>query len=259
MNEMNEINQVNPVNEEGLSVSETCSHESCSLGKDQLAEKSLNVEFEKSGLYEKVAGSIVPECSSEELTYAGEESRLYGQKYKAVTDEIASVLQQVKPSEVTKMMTEIIRSDKIFVIGVGRVFLSLQCLAKRLAHFGFDINIVGSVVEKSITDKDLLLVASGSGESKLPVSIARIAKQYNARVGLITSSRSSTIKSMADVVVHLPSPTKTDMGYGVKSIQSMSTLFDQCLHIFGDVLCLMLQERTGQTNEDLKRRHANLE
>ena len=151
------------------------------------------------------------------------------------------------------------RAEKIFIVGLGRVFLSLQCLAKRLAHFGFDVNVVGSIVEKSITGRDLLIVASGSGESQVPVNITKIAKKYHARIALITSAQQSTIKSLSDAVVHLPCPTKNDFSFGVKSIQSMSTLFDQTLHIFGDVLCLLLQQKTGQTNEELWSRHANLE
>jgi 6-phospho-3-hexuloisomerase len=220
------------------------------------------------GLYEEVAGSVAEatkqdkEQVKEEIKHGTgqlNEYNEYSQFTNAISKEVSEVLSKVDPNEVSLLMDEILKAEKIFVIGVGRVFLSLQCLAKRLAHFGFDINLVGSVVEKRITDKDLLLVASGSGESKLPAGIAEIAKKYNARIALITSSKESTIKSIANVAVHLPCPTKTDYGYGVKSIQTMSTLFDQSLHLFGDILCLMLQKRTGKTNEDLKKFHANLE
>lgn len=177
----------------------------------------------------------------------------------AVVNEISTVLGKVNPQEIEVLMDEIVKAEKIFIIGLGRVFLSLQCLAKRLAHFGFDVNVVGSVVEKSITERDLLLVASGSGESRVPLNIAQIASKYNPQIGLITSAKESSIKKISHFAVHLPTPTKVDMSFGVQSIQSMSTLFDQCLHIFGDIMCLMLQQKTGQSNEDLAKRHANLE
>lgn len=225
-----------------------------------LQNQSTNQE---GGLYEEAVGSVIRGITENENDSLSKdnisENELHKELSKIVVREISDVLSKINPDEVSFLINEILTAEKIFVIGVGRVFLALQCLAKRLAHFGFDVNVVGSVVEKSITNKDLLLVASGSGESRLPVQISKIAKQYNARVGLITSAKESTLKSIADVVVHLPCPTKTDYDYGVKSIQSMSTLFDQCLHIFGDILCLMLQKKTGQTNEDIKKRHANLE
>lgn len=215
--------------------------------------------IDATGLYEEMAGSVQKEI----VKKAEHEARMPVYDYRRlaakVNSEVGQVLGLVKPEEVEQFMTEIMSAEKIFCIGVGRVFLSLQCLAKRLAHFGFDVNIVGSVVEKAITEKDVLIVASGSGESKLPVIITQIAKKHGARVVHITSAQHSTIKSMADVVVHLPSPTKVDMGHGVETIQPMSTLFDQALHIFGDIVCLMLQEKTGQTHEQLKERHANLE
>jgi 6-phospho-3-hexuloisomerase len=177
----------------------------------------------------------------------------------AVTNEVAQVLSRVEPDEVDRLAGHLTRAQKVFVFAVGRVFLSLQCLAKRLAHLGLDVQVVGSITEKPITQNDLLLIASGSGESKLPAEIARIAGKHAARIALITSADSSTIKSLADAVVHLPCPTKADARRGVQSIQFMSTLFDQSLHLFGDVLCLMLQEKMGLTDEVLWKRHANLE
>jgi 6-phospho-3-hexuloisomerase len=183
----------------------------------------------------------------------------YQRLARLVSAEIVDVLDQVKDEEVDSLVQEIITAEKIFLIAVGRVFLSLQCLAKRLAHFGFDVNVVGSIVEKPISRRDVLLVASGSGESMFPLSIVRIAKTYGARVAMITSAESSTIKKMADTVLHLPCPTKVDLTVGAKSSQPMSTLFDQCVHIFGDVLCLVLQDKTEQSGEELFKNHANLE
>ena len=183
----------------------------------------------------------------------------YERLVKIVTSEITQVVSLVVPVEVEKLTEEILKAKKVFFFAVGRVFLALQCLAKRLAHLDIDVQVVGSVTEKPITAKDLLIIASGSGESKLAIEISRIAGSHGAKLGLITSAQESTIKSMADFAVHLPCPTKTDQKQGVESIQSMSTLFDQSLHIFGDVLCMILQQKKGLRNEDLWKRHANLE
>ena len=171
-----------------------------------------------------------------------------------VVDEIARVMAQVEHAEVERFIDELLSADKVFIIGVGRVFLALQAMGKRIP-----IEVVGFVTEKAITDKDVLLVASGSGESVVPMTIANVAKNYNARIGLITSSQQSTIKSMANFVVHLPCPTKTNGTSGVQSIQPMSTLFDQSLHIFGDIVALMIQHRKEMNKDELWKYHANLE
>ena len=173
--------------------------------------------------------------------------------------EIAAVLNEVDAKEIEALVNELMQAEKVFIFGVGRVFLSLKCLGKRLGHLDIDVQVVGAVNEKPIGAKDLLLIGSGSGESKLPAEIARIAKSKGARLGLITASRSSTIKSMSDVVVHLPAPTKFDAAAGIPSVQPMTNLFDQALHIFGDVVSTIIQQRKGITSEQLWRYHANLE
>lgn len=176
-----------------------------------------------------------------------------------IVAEVGAVLEQVDPGEVERLVAEILNAEKVFIFAVGRVFLSLQCFGKRLGHLGIDCQVVGAVNEKPITPGDLLLVASGSGESKLPVQIAEIARNKGARLGLITSARSSTLKALSDFAVHLPCPTKNDPGYGVASIQPMSTLFDQALHLFGDEVAMTIQARKGIKTEELWRSHANLE
>jgi len=177
----------------------------------------------------------------------------------AINQEIGEVLGRVDGKEVERLVDEILNAEKVFFVAVGRVFLSLQCFAKRLAHLGIESHVVGSVNEKAITDKDLLIAASGSGESIMPVEIAKKARKFNARIGLITSARESTLKNLADFSVHLPCPTKNDPDYGVKSVQPMSTLFDQTLHIFGDIIAMVIQNERALSKEELWKYHANLE
>ena len=183
----------------------------------------------------------------------------YEKIFPEILAEIDLVLSKVKSIEVERIVTEILKAEKVFIFGVGRVFLSLQSFGKRLGHLQIDCQVVGSINEKPILKKDLLLIASGSGESKLPIQIARIGKNKGATIGLITSSTRSTLKELAGFCIHLPSPTKKDKSAGVKSIQPMSTLFDQALHIFGDTVAKIIQERKGLKNEEIWKYHANLE
>lgn len=184
---------------------------------------------------------------------------MFNEKCGIITDEIKAVLQRVKAEEVDILINEILRAEKVFLIAVGRVFLSLQCFGKRLNHLGVNVHVVGSIAEKAITERDLLLVASGSGESIVPRAIAEKAKKLNARIGIITAAPVSTIRSMADFAVRLPCPTKTNTPDIVQSAQPMSTLFDQSLHIFGDAVAMLIQERKALRSEDLWKNHANLE
>jgi len=49
-----------------------------------------------------------------------------------------SALERVDPAEVRALIDRLVSARRVFVFAVGRVFLALQCLAKRLAHLGFD-------------------------------------------------------------------------------------------------------------------------
>jgi len=176
-----------------------------------------------------------------------------------ISSEVQAVLERVDPEETNRLISELLAAQKVFIFAVGRVFLALQCLGKRLGHLGIDCQVVGSITEKPITPRDLLLIASGSGESKLPAEIARIAKSKGARLGIITSAEKSTIKSLSDFAVHLPCPTKHDPAAGIASIQMMSTLFDQALHLYGDVVAMLIQQSKGLQDEEVWKSHANLE
>ena len=67
------------------------------------------------------------------------------------------------------------------------------------------------------------------------------------------------IAAEVDSVLAKVAPAEIDRLAGVESIQSMSTLFDQALHIFGDIVAVLIQERKGLKNKDLWKQHANLE
>ncbi len=182
----------------------------------------------------------------------------YAETAQCILMENKYVIEHLDSGEVDRLILELQKSRRVFFFAVGRVFLSLQCFGKRLGHLGIDCQLVGSMNEKPIGPEDLMLIASGSGESKLPVQIAQIAKSKDARLGLITAARASTIKSISDFAVHLPCPTKNDSANGIESIQPMTALFDQSLHLFGDIVTQMIYDRRPD-KVDLWKYHANLE
>lgn len=104
-----------------------------------------------------------------------------------------------------------------------------------------------------------MLIASGTGESKLPADIASVARNRDARLGLMTSARESTIKSTSDAVVRPPGPTKNDTPAGIALIQFMGTLSDKSLRLFGDIVGMAIQGCKDLSSQDLWIHHANPE
>ena len=70
----------------------------------------------------------------------------------------------------------------------------------------------------------------------------------------------STIGRLADVTVVLPGASpKLRGGNAVSSIQPMGSAFEQLAFLTYDAVVLELMARSGQTTDDMFRRHAALE
>lgn len=146
----------------------------------------------------------------------------------------------------------------MFFVGVGRVELALEAIAKRLAHLGIDTVMVGQITEPAICDKDLLIVGSGSGKTGFPLFIAGKAKSFGAKVARIGIVEDCPMKEYTDLFVHVPAAGKP--GSGTKpSEQPMTSLFEQSLLLVGDAIAMSLVRKQGIDLDSLWEFHANLE
>ena len=195
---------------------------------------------------------------------------IYKKNTDLIINEINNILININPKQTNFLINKIISANRIFLVAIGRVNLALQCFGKRLSHLGFKVELVGSLTEKPATKKDLLIVASGSGESIVPLQIAKKANKIGCKILHITSAKKSSIRKLSNFVVELNAPHK---GYLIKkneslsdsasktktSIQPMSTLFDQALHIYGDIVSIQIIEKLKIKKNKLWQFHANLE
>ena len=176
-----------------------------------------------------------------------------------IAEECQKALQKIDEEQSQKLVEAILNADEVFFIGVGRVMLSLQAICKRFAHFGIKAHCVGEITEPAITDKDLLIVGSGSGETLFPVAIAQKAKKIGAKVAWIGSNQESTIAKLADYKVRIPVQSKLNKPDELHSQQPMTSLFEQTLLLYGYSLAMEIMERKGLQFENLWKYHANLE
>ncbi|MGB3254711.1 6-phospho-3-hexuloisomerase [Buttiauxella gaviniae] len=176
-----------------------------------------------------------------------------------IIQEISQTLDGVSPDSINQLIEKIEHADKVFFVGVGRVLLSLEAIAKRLAHLGIKTYVVGQITEPAITSNDLLIVGSGSGESMFPLGIARKAKSFNASIVHIGSNPESTMRQYADLFIRIPVQTKLSQPDEVTSLQPMTSLFEQSLLLLGDSVALMLIEKQNIDMHNLWQFHANLE
>lgn len=178
---------------------------------------------------------------------------------RSVVKEINAALDQVDPADIERLIALIEKADKVFFVGVGRVMLSLQAIAKRLAHLGINTVVVGQITEPAITENDLLIVGSGSGETLFPLGIAHKAKKLNATVAHIGANPKCSMEEYRDHFVRIPVTSKMRLPDEIVSRQPMTSLFEQSLLLVGDIIALMIIEKRQLDIHTLWQFHANLE
>ncbi|EFD5476174.1 SIS domain-containing protein [Escherichia coli] len=183
----------------------------------------------------------------------------YQTNQEKVLAELRATLGNISADEVERLIEMVEAAENVFFVGVGRVLLSLQAMAKRLAHMGIKTYVVGQITEPAITERDLLIVGSGSGESMFPLGIARKAKSFYASVVHIGANPESSMKAYSDLFVRIGVKTKLNLPSEIPSIQPMTSLFEQSLLLLGDIVALELIGKRKINMHELWQFHANLE
>lgn len=179
---------------------------------------------------------------------------------KAVLKEIRQTLERIDSGAVDEMVQFLAQASSVFVAGAGRSGLMIRSFAMRLAHLGRSVQVVGDVTTRGIGRGDVLLVASGSGETRGILAMTKSAVEQGAKVGVVTIFPESSLARLAACLVLIPAPTpKSDREDPATSIQPMGALFEQSLLLTLDVMVMMLMEKLGQTSEQMFKLHANLE
>lgn len=180
-------------------------------------------------------------------------------KIKTILNEIEVVLSQVNVNEVENLISEIINANRIVVCGAGRVGMAIRGFGMRLGHLGLNAYTLGDSTVPGISENDLLIVASGSGETQTIFDLVAIASKNKCRIAAITGNPDSRIAKLANTVVKITAPSKTKAVEGFVSIQPMTTLNEQCLGLFFDAVCLKLMDTLGENHDTMWARHSNLE
>ncbi len=176
-----------------------------------------------------------------------------------ILDEIRFVLNTVDENEADLLVDRIVSANRIVVHGAGRVGMAIRGFGMRLGHLGLNAHTLGDSTVPGIGENDLLLIASGSGETQTVFDIAALSKKNGSHLALVTGNRDSRMAKIADTVVVMTAPSKTKAVDGFASIQPMTTLNEQCLGILFDTLVLMLMEKTKENHDTMWARHSNLE
>ncbi|WP_042461918.1 6-phospho-3-hexuloisomerase [Neobacillus dielmonensis] len=181
------------------------------------------------------------------------------QYFAEILNELSRSILLIKDDEAENLLNGILESKKVFVAGAGRSGLMAKSFAMRMMHMGIDSYVIGETITPNFEKLDLLIIGSGSGETKSLVSMAEKAKSIGGKIAAVTINPTSTIGQLADFTIELPGAQKDQSGDDYQTIQPMGSLFEQTLLLFYDAIILRFMEKKGLDTNKMYGRHANLE
>jgi hypothetical protein len=92
-----------------------------------------------------------------------------------VVSELREALTRIPVGLTEDVCDVLLSADEIFVVGAGRSGLMARAFCMRLMHLGLRSYMVGEVVTPNLRKSGVLVICSGSGETKSLVSMAEKA------------------------------------------------------------------------------------
>ena len=183
------------------------------------------------------------------------------EKIKAVLEENRNLLKKLDNDSTKAFVKKIIRqeSDSIFFSAQGRSGFILRCFCMRLMHLGCRVYFCGETVTPAISDKDLLIVLSGSGETPSTLEAVKSAKKLNTFTMGILGNLDSTIASLVDMAIEIPGTTKLCRKNEPGSLQMSGSLFEQSAFIFLEAIILMIYLTKKKEIGNVSPRHTVIE
>ncbi len=158
-------------------------------------------------------------------------------------------LKELDESNVVEICKTILGSKNIFVYGVGRSGIVGRTFAMRLVQMGLHAYFVGETITPVVTEKDSVVLLSGTGETQGALLVAQICRRVNAKIISITSSTDNSIYRASDlrIVIRTNEPS---------NLAPLGTLFEESSFVLLDAMVALLMSMKGETEDDLRKRHA---
>ncbi len=185
-----------------------------------------------------------------------------------IVGHVGNIIDDLKDPEIKVMIDVIRNSERVFLMGAGRSGLASKAFAMRLVQLGLTAYVIGETVTPAMTEKDLLIAVSGSGETKSIISAAKTANGIGSKVLVVTSYPESSLGKISDYIMRVKGKTKIDIEKDYikhqlegthTSLTPLGTLFEDTVMIFFDGIIAGLMTQLGREETYMKKRHATLE
>lgn len=169
-----------------------------------------------------------------------------------ILSKVSEVLDTGKEERVQEAVALVATAPKIFVYGVGRSGLVGKAFAMRMVQLGLRVFFIGETITPIVEPGDVVIIVSQTGETMSAIQTANIARRVGAHVISVTAQPSSKLAHASSVIL----PLRVRKDREAARYAPLGTLFENAALLFLDGLVSLLMEKLGQTEEDMRNRHA---
>ncbi|MFQ5838211.1 MAG: 6-phospho-3-hexuloisomerase [Thermoplasmata archaeon] len=169
-----------------------------------------------------------------------------------LVSQVTEILQEEKEERVQEAVSLIASASKIFVYGVGRSGLVGKAFAMRMVQLGLRVFFIGETITPIVEPEDLVIIVSQTGETMSAIQTANIARRVGAHVISVTAQPGSKLAHASSLILSL----RIGKDREARKYAPLGTLFENASLLLLDGLISLLMDKLGQTEEDMRNRHA---
>jgi 6-phospho-3-hexuloisomerase len=176
--------------------------------------------------------------------------------------EVGAAVLSVSSEELDAIADELVAARRIACYAGGREGLVLRGLVMRLFHAGLDAHYAGEMTCPAVGPGDLVVLSCGPGHISTVEALAGVAVRDGARVLYLTAQPNEPPADRAHHVVPIAAQTMADdlpEGSASAAVLPMGSAYEIALFLLVDLITNRVRARRGESPEEMRSRHTNLE
>lgn len=169
-----------------------------------------------------------------------------------LVERVGRVFQEDYEAPVQEALALVVSAPKVFVYGVGRSGLVGKAFAMRMVQLGLRVFFIGETITPIVEPRDVAVIVSRTGGTMSAIQTANIVRRVGGHVIAVTARPTSKLAHAASLVIPLAEPRDRE----ASKYAPLGTLFEEGAFLFLDGFVALLMEKLGQTEEDMRGRHA---
>jgi len=171
---------------------------------------------------------------------------------KHILKRISDTLEDSQSTEINELINAILSAKKVFVYGVGRSGIVARAFSIRLVQLGLKVFYIGETITPIVEEDDLVIIISNTGETMSAVQTANIVRRLGAKVTAITSKKQSKLAHASNIIIYV----NVQRNEKDKELAPLGTVFEDTALILLDGMICELMKKLGETESEMRARHA---